>query len=402
MARILYITYTGILQPLGQSQVLQYLERLAGRHQIVLLSFERGEDLDDDEELRKADLQCRNAGIHWVRLRYHKRPRVPATVFDLACGLLVAVWLALTHRIEIIHARSYIPGLMAMLTSKPCGSRFIFDMRGFWPDERVDGGLWRRGSLLYLLGKRLERSLLTGADVVVSLTNAGVRRMETFDCLQAQKPRFEVIPTCVDLDLFRPMNKPKKRVDGALTLGYVGSAGTWYMFPEVAKCFRVLLDLQPTARLLVLNRTEHDFVLDCLSRAGIPEDRFTLAAVRHSEVAAQLASIDAGIFFIKPVLSKSASCPTKLGEFLACGKPCLANSNVGDVEAVLTETKTGVCLHQFSDAAYREALQDLMGLVNDLETESRCTNAARQYFSLEKGVLIYDRIYRDLTISQNA
>ena len=38
--KILYITYDGLLEPLGQSQVLAYQERLAEDFDIFLLSFE--------------------------------------------------------------------------------------------------------------------------------------------------------------------------------------------------------------------------------------------------------------------------------------------------------------------------------------------------------------------------
>ena len=64
---ILYISYDGMLEPLGQSQVLAYLERLApGRH-IHLISFEKARDWTDgvqreamSERLRRADAIVRH------------------------------------------------------------------------------------------------------------------------------------------------------------------------------------------------------------------------------------------------------------------------------------------------------------------------------------------------------
>ena len=44
MAKVLYITYDGILEPLGQSQVLNYLEKLSKDHEITLMSFEKKQD----------------------------------------------------------------------------------------------------------------------------------------------------------------------------------------------------------------------------------------------------------------------------------------------------------------------------------------------------------------------
>ena len=44
--RVLYISYDGMLEPLGQSQVLAYQERLAANASLHLLSFEKPEDWD--------------------------------------------------------------------------------------------------------------------------------------------------------------------------------------------------------------------------------------------------------------------------------------------------------------------------------------------------------------------
>jgi hypothetical protein len=44
MAGVLYISYDGMLEPLGQSQVLSYLRHLAVDREIHLISFEKADD----------------------------------------------------------------------------------------------------------------------------------------------------------------------------------------------------------------------------------------------------------------------------------------------------------------------------------------------------------------------
>ena len=45
MARhVLYISYDGMLEPLGQGQVLGYLEQLAAEYSPILISFEKQRD----------------------------------------------------------------------------------------------------------------------------------------------------------------------------------------------------------------------------------------------------------------------------------------------------------------------------------------------------------------------
>src|SRR5690606_9927852 len=134
----------------------------------------------------------------------HKRLSLLATLWDIAVG--TAGWrLVRRHGLGIVHARSYVPRTMALLVKGLTGAKFVFDMRGFWVDERVDGGLWKRGGILYRGGKWVERKLLRSADHVVSLTHAGVREMRGFGYLQERMPPMTVIPTCADLDRFRPL-----------------------------------------------------------------------------------------------------------------------------------------------------------------------------------------------------
>lgn len=393
-SRVLYISYTGLLQPLGQSQVLQYLLALATDHDISLITYERPEDLRDKAQVAVLQRQCDEAGLRWTRLRYHKSPSIPASLYDIAVGTIVSLWIAAARRIGIVHTRSYVPGVIGLLHKTLAGRKFIFDMRGFWPDERVDGGIWPAGSPQYRVTKALEKQLLLGADVVVSLTRMGVEEMKQFDYLKDRPVRYEVIPTCTNMEVFRPA--PAASTADGFTLGYVGSAGVWYMFPETAACIRILFDMRPDARLLVINRSEHDYIRKTLQAAGVDLSRVEMRAARYDEVAGQIARMDAAIFFIKPVFSKRASCPTKLGELLACGRPVLTNRGVGDVDVYLAQGRAGASISAFNEAAYAQALTELVALVKDPDVAARCLQLARDEFSLESGVRRYDAIYRSL------
>ncbi len=390
--RVLYISYTGLLDPLGQSQVLQYVLALSQRHQMTLLTFEKPELAVETDTLGALEGQCRAAGVDWVRLPYHRKPGIPATMYDVMMGIHTARRIAREKRIKIVHCRSYIAGLMGWAVKRATGAKYIFDMRGFWPDERVDGGIWTTSGAPYRVFKRVEKMLFTRADHVVSLTRAGVREFEQFDYLQGGMPTSSVIPTCTNLDMFRPVETTR---DG-FTLGYVGSAGSWYMFEEVARAIRILFDKRPDARFVVINKGGHDIIRDHLIAAGVDLARVSIRAVPFPEVSENIGPMDAGIFFIKPVWSKRASCPTRMGEFLACGKPCLGNFGVGDVAVDLAETGTGLAVDSFDDATLAGAIDQLIDIAAQPDIARRCRQAAEERFSLRAGVDEYDRIYRRL------
>jgi glycosyltransferase involved in cell wall biosynthesis len=231
---------------------------------------------------------------------------------------------------------------------------------------------------------------------VVSLTRAGVREFERFDYLQGRVPPVSVIPTCTNLDLFRLPAAEAPRPQG-FTLGYIGSVGSWYMFEEVARVVRMLFDQQPAARFKVINKGGHDAIRQALGQAGVDLSRVDIQAVSYDQVGGEVGAMDAGIFFIKPAWSKRASCPTRMGEFLACGKPCLANGGVGDVEEDFVQTGTGVPISDWSDDTLRQALAKLLELAAQPGMAERCRQAAEDRFSLQGGVRGYSAIYRRLS-----
>ena len=393
---VLYISYDGMLEPLGQSQVLGYLEQLAKGRNIHLLSFEKPEDWARQSQRSAVQARINAAGIQWHPRRYHKRPSALATAWDIGIGTLSALWLVLRHRVGIVHARSYVAAVMAWLATRVTPARFVFDMRGFWADERVDGGLWPRDGRMYRAAKWLERKFLLSADHVVSLTHAAVREMQRFEYLKHRMPPVTVIPTCADLKRFTPATESSR---DPFLLGYVGSVGTWYLFDATVACFVELRKLRPDARMLIINRNEHDFIRARFAAASVSMDDVELRSVDHADIPVQIRRMRATAFFIKPAFSKQASAPTKLAEFLGCGIPCLANTGVGDMAQILEDERVGVAIDRFDTEALTAGLRRLLALLEEPGIRERCVTAAQRYFSLEHGVERYQNIYRRLDMA---
>ena len=147
--QVLYISYDGLLEPLGQSQVLAYLRGLSRDHAVTLITYEKDEDRADAGRMAVARAQCAALGIIWLPQRFRYRPRFVAP----ALSMLRMAWLARREvrrcGIRLIHARSYIPTAVAMMVSRLTGTPFIFDMRALWPEELNTAGRLRRGSLLH-------------------------------------------------------------------------------------------------------------------------------------------------------------------------------------------------------------------------------------------------------------
>jgi glycosyltransferase involved in cell wall biosynthesis len=382
-----------MLEPLGQSQVLAYLEKLASGRRIHLISFEKAADWADRSRRAAVAERIAAAGIRWHPMRYHKSPSAPATAYDIAAGAGRAVGLARRHRLSIVHARSYVPGVMGLVVKRMTGARFLFDMRGFWADERVDGNLWPAGGRLYRSAKAVERRLLLAADYVVTLTHASEEELRRFAYLQGRMPPVSVIPTCADLSRF-VIHGPLQR--DPFVLGHIGAVGTWYLLDEMLRCFILLREQVPGARLLIANRGEHEMINSRAAAHGISASDMEVLAADPAEVPKLIGQMTAGMAIIKPAFSKIASAPTKLAEYLGCGVPCLGNAGVGDMKTILERKSVGVALPGFSDDEIRAGLRRLIQLTSEPGIQQRCRDAAGELFSLDRGVAEYDSIYRRL------
>ncbi len=393
---ILYISYDGILEPLGQSQVLSYLEGLSNERTIHLISFEKSLDMEDQSLYNHVNERIEGANIQWHPLTYHKQPTALATLWDIFHGLILGFWLVSRYKLKIVHARSYVPSVIALVLKKVLRIYYIFDMRGFWADERVDGGIWPRNSYLFRISKKLEEYFLLNADIVISLTHKAVNEMKKFPYLKEKMPRFRVITTCTDLELFKPIPDIDKiqNQDHCLTIGYVGSVGVWYLFEEALDYFKLIKEVVPDARLHIINKGGHDYIRECLNSAGINQDSVIIETKDHLGVMHAMQLMDAGLFIIKPLYSKVSSMPTKLGEFLGCGVPCICNSGVGDMAEIVNNGKVGVVLNSFDGSEKKKSVLHLLELIKNPNTKNRCRETALKYFSLNDGIDSYKEIYR--------
>lgn len=404
---MLYLSYDGMCDPLGASQVLPYLEGLAALgHRLTLISFEKASRTE--RERAKIAAQCANAGILWQPLRYHKRPPVVSSMFDTWIMYVAARRLSRTRPFDLVHCRSDLAALVGLRLKRKTGTPFIFDMRGFWADERVDGGIWSLSNPLYRAVfryfKRREAEFLRQAGHVVSLTHEGRSLIQSE---QISGVPISVIPCCVDFGKFRPITSADRSrsrrslgIDSTTRVAaYLGSWGTWYATSEMMDFFRVQLKREPNSKFLVVSTDPPNSILATADARHVPRESLIVSAASRDGVRELMAAADYGLFFIKPFFSKKASSPTKLGELLALELPIVTNGNIGDVDTIVDETGAGVVVASFEANAYDVALERLQRLEPDM---IRWRSAARDWFDLEAGVKRYDAIYRDLTESSCA
>jgi glycosyltransferase involved in cell wall biosynthesis len=387
--RVLYLSYDGLCDPLGRSQILPYVLGLSKEgHLFTVISFEKKNAYKQAHAEIKS--VCDQHGIKWIPLMYHRQPQVLSTLYDLWQLRRVVEKEYDNEQFHIIHCRSYITSLVGLKAKQKWGVKFIFDMRGFWADERVEGGLWSLKNpifkLIYSFFKKKERLFLAKSDHVISLTHSAKNEIESWKIGNAP---ITVIPTCVDLDLFDP-EKVKQECQAALreqlgikpdefVLLYLGSWGTWYLTDDMLNFFSLLKGKNKKAKFLIVSPDK----IDLKNYAFAKDVIVTSASRRQVPLLISLAKVS--ICCVKPSFSKKASFATKLAEVMAMNVPMIVNRGWGDIDYLEQKMVEKIPLTNF------------VGLINCDYYVLNLSGLSSDLFGLDRGINKYLTVYEKLT-----
>ncbi len=394
--RILYVSYDGLSDPLGQSQILPYLTALAKQgFRITVLTAEKKEFLEQHRNSIKEAVD--KTGITWQYVIYTKHPPVLSTLSDLSKMYSEGNKIIREFKPDIIHTRSYLPQLLATEWKKRHASlKLLFDIRGFWIDERIEGGIWPEKHIYKRVIKWLRKKeplLYKEASHIVTLTHKSAGIIEKH--FGIPKEHISVIPCATDTDTKKFDKEELKKELGLSSKSpvfvYSGSVGTWYMIDEMFKFFGFVLEEYPEAALLFFSSAPTERFYK--QYGFLTEENFKAFYFPHNEVKKYLQAADAGLFFIKPLPSKQASSPTKMGEMLSVGLPVITN-DIGDNKMILEKYGSGIIINDLSEQGLKNAVKKTDELLKIDKVLAERT--ADEFFSLTKAVNSYSNIYNKI------
>ncbi len=365
---VTYVTVDSISEGVGSSQILPLIQRLSRAGlSINLISFEKVEPSIQTQQAIAA------TGVDWTMKQF----KVHGALGGL--NRLLEIQRAI-HDTRIIHARSDIPAAAAGLSRK---APILWDVRSLWADQKAfteSNPLKKRLLKAYNI---LEDVSSFTATAMSTLTHAIVPILEE---RHRRTPKLKiVVPTAVDLQRFSFSEKFPTAIRGL----YSGTYNNYYDLDLSKQFVNELQRISPVEVHWARPKESPRSSLEAGETSTFVATQNEMADIlRDYSFGLSICRMDAGP-------SLKAAMPTKVAEFLACGRPMVVNAGLGDFDEYLMEFNAGVILNgQEGDTKVKA--DQLLQLLADPETPLRCRALAEKYFDMDKGAEKYISLYEKM------
>jgi glycosyltransferase involved in cell wall biosynthesis len=393
---ILFVSRTGILEPLGKSQVLSYLKGLAKSYPITLVTFERSDLVEDQGVLERMSHECEENSIAWQPLLASRGTQLRALQETLKL-VFICLRASQSGGAKLIHARSYLPAVAAWVVYRLVGTPFIFDMRALWLEELIETKRLKRDTAAHRFLMFLEKRCLIDSGQVVCLTKASERYILRKYQITGLAEKILVIPTCVDLERFVPRIVTKRGGSHPKIYSAMGSVlSGWFHTDWLRSLFLEISRRDPSATFEVVTMDDPGQVRELLNLGEKVDGQLRVFSTPWDKAQEVIQRASVSVMLYHGGLASLGRAPTRFGEALACGIPVVANSGVGDVEEIVRTFEVGVLLDGGGPEQASRLVDNLQNMLLDPQVSSRCRQAAVERFSLLRGVKMYSDMYARL------
>jgi hypothetical protein len=363
-----YVTVDSVSEGVGSSQILPLLRGISREGLSVnLISFEKRHPAPELE------YQVKGFGIDWSIHEFKS--------FGAIAG--VSRFREIMNSIpetQVIHSRSDIATAASILSKR---APTLWDVRSLWPDQR-----------LFMETTYMKKTLLKSTRAIESFASHGSSAMSTLTSavvpiLEARHMRIPsirtVVPTSVDLDAFQLSETFPRNIKALFS-------GTYNNYYDLNLSRKFIEEFRKATSLEVhWARPKESF----RQYLAVGEDySFEVTQPEMSKLI-QMYSFGISICKLDAGPSLAAAMPTKVAEFLACGRPVVINSGLGDLDQFVREFDAGVVLDGTSGDE-KVKVEALLKLLSDPETPNRCRALAEKYFDMRKGIQKYLRVYEQI------
>lgn len=394
--QVLYITYDGIADPLGLSQIIPYLRGIASKASIHVISFEKKNI--SPETITSLSKELSKNMITWDRLDFSEKKNIFSKAKDFFILHMAVFKYVYSSNVDVIHARGLPPAITAAFVGLFSKTKLLFDMRGLWADERITKGSWKKHNLFdsfqYKIFKLLERFVVKRSTKIITLTKSVIAELKNIQSDISEK--ITIIPCAADFNIFKPESEQKKVKlkirDDSFVLGYLGSVGPLYQFKKFLELFMILRGSNKNiSALIVTNNLIEARKQIKEAKLSLTDPEVILIRANREEVPSYINYMDVLVSFCTDAYSAKGASPTKIGEALACGVPVISNQGIGDTDIILKEINGGIILPTLESKDFSNYAKKILEL-KSLKSKD-LSYRAKNIFDLNIAIKKYLEVY---------
>ena len=391
LGEVLFVSYDGLLDPLGQSQVLAYILGLTERgYKFTILSYEKEHrNKQDIEDLREL---LNKQNIRWYPLTFYVKGGAWKFLMHIFIGIKKLRVICDTKPFNFVHLRGFVSALIykTSLLKIP----YIYDYRSFAVDEWSETGAVTHGSYYYKVLKAVDNWALKGMSALVVLEKGA-------EILLMKKYLVPNIPTAIirtSTDCKRYFDNQQKVQIEEVRFIHLGGVLFPYQVDVVLDFVNVFSNSYKNVSITFFNEGQHEQLKEIIDKSPLDSTSVIVESVNHKDVPARLGEFDAGLVFIEPSPCRQVCSPTKLGEYLAAGLPVIGGKGI-DVIDEMEENFGCVYTVDVRDNRVEISDKDLKKLYKSVKSESitdLCKKVAEEKFDVTIAIDKYFKLYGDI------
>ena len=254
---------------------------------------------------------------------------------------------------------------------------FILEVRDLWPESLAAVGAGSTDSLLYRMLKNIAGFLYRKANRIVVVTPAF--REHLIQRWGVPPEKLSVVQNGVETKLFCPKPATDIRrelaIENRFVVSYIGTMGMAHGLETMLQAAERLQTSAPEVLFMMVGEgADRERIQTIAEAKKLTNVRF-LPQQPHEKIPDYIAASDVCLVLLKKSAVFDTVIPTKMLEFMSCGKPVVLGVN-GQAIKILDLARSGVCMDPENPEALCHAIENLRA--NDFLRESLGQNG-REY-----------------------
>lgn len=365
--------------------MLSYIKKIADPdlYNFHIVTFEQAEYSYSKEEKKRIKTELLSMGIEWRPRTYHSGSLILLKkAWDTIQTFFLLFYLRFFKKVRTIFAFANVAAAFSVIFKRLFGFKMIIFSYEPHSEFLAELSIWDRSSLKYKILASLEKKAGYHADFILT----GTKHMVAHLSESGSKAEVYRAPTGVSKEKFHIEDssslKAKYGIGDKQVLFYIGKFGDLYYSKEIPELFKTLKKSIPDLFFFVVTPTDLEYVQSLFSDTKATSNfKIIPSTLTTDEVRAHINMGDICLSAVPPTPSQKFRSPTKVAEYLLCGKPIITARGVSEDDDYAINERVGVVLEDFSQHAIESKTSEIKAYLseNKEEQRQRCRNVGIEY-----------------------